>query len=163
MLVSARSPRIERLLRGLIAVSAVVLLCLVETIALARFQGPPAGDGYQVIVHPSNPIEAVDRRFLSQAFLKKVRTWPNGANIDPVDLPPASSVRQQFSVEIIGRSVASIWNYWQQMVFSGRGLPPPQLDSDDHVIAWILRKPGGIGYVSPGANLQGARVIKMTR
>jgi hypothetical protein len=115
--------------------------------------------GYRLIVNPSNPTGAVDQAFVSRAFLKKVRRWPSGATIEPVDLDPGSELRRRWSVELLGRPVEAVKSYWQQMIFSGRELPPPELDSDDGVVLFVLRRPGGVGYVSSGANLRGTKIL----
>jgi len=79
---------------------------------------PPA---YVVIVHPTNPTTSVSRRFLADAFLKKTTRWDNGETIRPVDQAPDTSVRRRFSDEVLKRSVAAVRNYWQQIIFAGRG------------------------------------------
>jgi ABC-type phosphate transport system substrate-binding protein len=118
----------------------------------------PAGD-FQVVVHPSNPASAVDRRFLSQVFLRKTTHWESGESTRPVDLPADSETRRRFSEVIHGRSVAAVKNYWQQIIFAGRGVPPPELESDEAVLRHVTRWPGAVGYVSAGAELRGARVL----
>ena len=57
------------------------------------------------------------------------------------------------------RSVAAVKSYWQQMVFSGRGVPPPELDTEAQVVSFVLRNPGSVGYVSVGTSLHGARTL----
>jgi hypothetical protein len=49
--------------------------------------------------------------------------------------------------------------YWQQLIFSGRDVPPPELESDDAVVAYVLAHRGSIGYVSGMAELKNARVL----
>jgi ABC-type phosphate transport system substrate-binding protein len=117
------------------------------------------GAGYRMIVNASNPVETVDRRFLTEAFFKKTTRWPNDLLIRPADQSTDSPARRAFSDDVLRRSVAAVKSYWQQMVFSGRGLPPPELDDDAEVVKFVVRNPGAIGYVSPGANVAGAKPI----
>lgn len=114
---------------------------------------------FRIVVHPSNPATSLDRRFFSQAFLKKTTTWDGGELIRPVDLPASTETRRQFSEVIHGRSVAAVKSYWQQVIFSGRGVPPPELDSEEAVIRHVTRHPGGLGYIAAGTELQGAKVV----
>ena len=116
---------------------------------------PPA---YVVIVHPTNPTTNVSRRFLADAFLKKTTRWDNGETIRPVDQAPDTSVRRRFSDEVLKRSVAAVRNYWQQIIFAGRGVPPPELNGDEEVIKYVTEHDGAVGYVS-GSNTGGAKVI----
>jgi hypothetical protein len=119
----------------------------------------PAAPAYRVIVHPANPVTSIERAFIAQALLRKVRTWPAGPIIEPVDLRPDSATRRALTEEVLGRSVSAVSSYWQQMIFSGRGLPPTELDTDAQVVDYVLHRPGALGYVSSGAELRGAKVL----
>jgi ABC-type phosphate transport system substrate-binding protein len=119
------------------------------------------GPAYQIVVNSENPADALDRRFLGDAFLKKMTTWPQGEVIRPVDLPPHSPIRRRFTGDVLNRSVDAVKRYWQQHIFSGRDLPPPEVDTDDDVIAYVLKHPGGVGYVSAGADLHGTKAVPL--
>ncbi len=138
----------------------VVLLILLGTRTAASGADPRAS-GWRVIVNPQNLVASVDRKFLAEAFFKKTTRWPNDELIRPVDLEPDASIRRRFSDEVLKKSVAAVKSYWQQMVFSGRGLPPPELDNEDQVVRFVLKNPGAIGYVSGNTDLQGAKVIPL--
>ncbi len=113
----------------------------------------------RVIVNAANPADGVDRRFLSEAFFKKTTRWPDEETIRPVDLTPSSPVRRTFSEEILKRPIAAVKSYWQQMVFAGHGVPPPELESESDVVKFVARNRGAVGYVSPGAALSGVKII----
>lgn len=130
-----------------------LLVILLSASALAQ---APA---YRVIVHPSNAVASLSRDQLADAFLKKVTRWPSGEAIRPVDLHSGASARQKFVHDVLRRSLAAVRSYWQQLIFSGRNIPPPELDSDAAVIAYVLKYPGAIGYVSGDANVADAKVI----
>ena len=124
---------------------------------------PVAASGtlYRVVVNPANPVTAVDRKFLADVFLKKITRWEGGDSARPVDLRPDAAARQQFSDEVLRRSVGAVKAYWQQLVFSGRDVPPPEVDTDEQVIRYVLRFTGGVGYVSGAANLDRVKPISI--
>jgi ABC-type phosphate transport system substrate-binding protein len=124
----------------------------------ARAESAPA---YRVIVHPDNPITSVTRDFLIDAFLKRTTRWSDGEAIRPVDQRADSLVRRYFSEHILQRSVAAVKSYWQQRIFSGRELPPPELDSDEAVVGYVLKHRGALGYVSGSAKLERAKVVQV--
>jgi ABC-type phosphate transport system substrate-binding protein len=132
---------------------------------LAAFSGRSGmvnADGwtaFHVIVNPDNATSAVERKFLAEAFLKKVTRWPNDELIRPVDQDSSAPARHAFSDGVLKRSVAAVKSYWQQMVFSGGGVPPPELDSEGDVVKFVLRNRGAVGYVSGSVNLQGAKIV----
>lgn len=140
--------------RALCRRDAVVVLSLLALQAVGLGAARAAGASeFVVIVHPDNPRTAVERAFLAKAFLKEVSRWPHDEQVQPVDLGRDSPTRARFSERVIGRSVAAVRNYWQQRIFSGRGLPPPEMSSDEQVVRFVLEHRGGVGYVSPRADL----------
>jgi ABC-type phosphate transport system substrate-binding protein len=141
-------------------ISLALLLAL--TVLCAVLGRPAAGapaPAFQVIVNPRNPAASVERTFLEEAFLKKVTAWPDDQVIRPVDLAPDSPVRRVFTHDILNRSVEAVKNYWQQRIFSGRDVPPPELSRDEEVVQFVLKHEGGVGYVSGTADVGGCRVI----
>ena len=114
---------------------------------------------YQVIVNPSNAATSLDQAFVEDAFLKKATHWNNDDAIRPADLVSSSPVRRKFTEEVLKRSVEAVKGYWQQRIFSGRDVPPPEFETDDDVVRYVLKYGGAIGYVSGGANLNGSKAV----
>ncbi len=138
---------------------SVVFLALV-IIGLCHPPSTAQGTGsYVVIVHPDNQAKAVSKKRVSRLLLKEIAKWDGGQSAQPVDLDSNSETRRDFSRDVHGRSVASIKNYWQRRIFSGRGVPPPEVATDLAVISHVRSHPGGIGYVSASARLTGVRVL----
>ncbi len=134
----------------------VLAIILGFTIGLAG--SPSAEPGFTVIVNRHNDVRTLDRRTVAEAFLKKRTHWTSDRPIAPVDQPKSAAVRKRFSRQILGRSVEAVRAYWNQMVFSGRGVPPPEVDGDDAVLVYVGRHSGAIGYVSADVDLRGSRV-----
>lgn len=135
------------------------ILLLVFLLPALLGAGGDSRTGYRIIVNQKNPMTAIDRTYLSEIFLKKVRYWPQRNAIKPADLTTESSVRRQFTEDVLNRSVGSIKNYWQQRIFSGRDVPPPELETDRQVIDFVSKNVGGIGYVSNSANIRKVKVV----
>jgi ABC-type phosphate transport system substrate-binding protein len=103
---------------------------------------------FHVVVHASNPVSALTRADLARIFLKKTSVWSDGKTVLPVDLGPESATRRGFSRRVLERDVASVKTYWQQMIFSGRAVPPPEKISEVDVLGFVRANSGAIGYVS---------------
>jgi ABC-type phosphate transport system substrate-binding protein len=144
--------------RGALLLLSSVLSVLVALCALssAHAESPAV---FRVIVHPDNPSSAFNREFLTDAFLKRTTRWNDGETIKPVDQRVDSLARRRFSESVLQRSVAAVKSYWQQRIFSGRDLPPPELDSDDAVVGYVLKHRGAVGYVSGSAKLDRVKVV----
>jgi hypothetical protein len=112
---------------------------------------------FKIVVHADRPSQ-VERSFLVDAFLKNVTRWPDGEAIRPIDQRPDSPTRRKFSESVLKRSVPAVKTYWQQRIFSGRGVPPPELDSDEAVIRYVESHTGAVGYVSGSTPIGKAKV-----
>jgi ABC-type phosphate transport system substrate-binding protein len=114
---------------------------------------------YWVIVHPDNPTSTLQRDDVSRLFLKKITHWSDGRTATPVDLVESSAAREAFSRDVHHRPPSAIKKYWQQMVFSGESAPPPEVATEEDVLAMVSSDPGAIGYVSDEAVLRGVKIL----
>jgi len=135
--------------------SGIIAVVLLAASAVAE----PPRPGFVIVVHPSSPVTSVERKFLAEVFLRRTTRWADDTPIRPVDLEPDSPARGRFSQEILSRSVAAVRNYWQQRIFSGEGLPPPELAGEEAVLTYVSSHPGAIGYVAPGTRLANVRAL----
>jgi ABC-type phosphate transport system substrate-binding protein len=146
---------------GRLAISVALLVAAIAICATVSGQQrpAPAAPVYQIIVNPRNGVTTVDRKFLEDAFLKKITAWPNDEVIKPADLAPDSPVRRAFTHEILNRSVEAVKGYWQQRIFSGRDTPPPEFQRDEDIVQYVLKHEGGVGYVSGTASVDACHVL----
>ena len=117
--------------------------------------------GYLIIVNPESRVRELGRSFVRAAFLKKAATWADGATIRPVDLPRVSPVRERFTREVLNKTPAQLRAYWNQQIFSGKGVPPPEVDSDAAMIAYVLHHQGAMGYLPLSVDPRGAVVVTL--
>lgn len=116
---------------------------------------------YRVIVNPANPVRELSRAFVRDAFLKKAASWGAGTTIRPVDLGKQFPARQRFTREVLNKTPAQLRAYWSQLIFSGKAVPPPELESEAAMIAYVLRNHGAMGYLPLTADPQGAAVVRL--
>jgi ABC-type phosphate transport system substrate-binding protein len=119
----------------------------------------PAAYPFLVVVNEANPIVSLSPDELSDLFLKKSSRWSDGSLVLPVDQGEDSHIRESFNREVHRKSAAAVRAYWQQRIFSGRDVPPPEKRGDAEVIAFVRNNPAAIGYVSAAASTSGIRVL----
>ena len=56
----------------------------------------------------------------------------------------------------------AIKTWWNQQIFAGKGVPPPELTSDAKVLAYVSANAGAIGYVSTDINTSDVKVVAVT-
>lgn len=146
-------------------VSTIALAIGLATLGALAFGANPShaqSPSFLVIVHPSNGVSSLSRNEVRNMFLRRTRQWPDGTSVEPVDQAASSDVREAFSRAVHGRSATSVASHWRQQVFSGRGVPPPVRNGNSSAAGYVLGHRGGIGYVSAGANVGRARVIRVS-
>ncbi len=117
--------------------------------------------GFKIVVHPDNPVQSMSIDEVAAMMLKTTTSWAGGTAIVPVDQVDTAPVRQAFSRTILRRKTMAVRSYWRQRLFAGVSVPPPELDSDAEVLAYVRRHRGAIGYVSENAPTTGARVVTL--
>lgn len=132
---------------------------LALTISLALAGSSPAAGAFVLVAHPGVKAKSLSRADVSRLFLKKTTNWPGGVAVVPVDQPAASRTREAFSRDVHGRSAAAVDAYWQKLVFSGSGVPPTTLASDEEVLRFVRTTPGGVGYVSLGTDTHEVSIV----
>lgn len=151
------APRRTRGRRALVC--AALWVSLGVLLAGERTAGAEATPAYVVIVHAKSGTGSVERAALSDIFLKKSARWGSGESAVPVDQKSGAAVRDAFSRGVLGRSTAAVRSYWTQRIFSGRDVPPPELDGDQAVVSYVASHVGAVGYVTASANLTGVKPL----
>ena len=127
-----------------------------------RAESAATGTDYLVVVNDGNPTKAMTSKEISELFLAMEPVWGSGQTARPVDLKSDSPVRRSFSQAVHGRNVTAVKSYWQKMIFSGKGAPPPELEHETEVFRFLAANPSGIGYVSSGTLLpSGIRPLRI--
>jgi ABC-type phosphate transport system substrate-binding protein len=118
---------------------------------------------FKVVVNSANVVTALPRETIKRMFLKKTTMWPDGQTVEPVDQHSDSVGRRAFSKTMLGRDSTEIAAYWNQLIFSGRGLPPVTKATESEVLSYVRDKPNAIGYVTSDAKIgDGVKVVRVT-
>ena len=145
-----------------IAVALLALAAGTARVAAAQRTPQPVEKQFVVIVGEASPITSISREQLSQIFLKKSKVLPGGREAMPVDVVGHAKVRIAFSNVVHKRSVVAIENFWNQQIFGGKDVPPPQMAREVDIVAFVRGNPDAVGYVSPTVELgQGVRVVRL--
>jgi ABC-type phosphate transport system substrate-binding protein len=135
---------------------------LVAFLSLGTAPAPSPAQDFAVIVNVSNPVSTLSKDEVAKLFLKKTVSWSSGQSASPVELPPTTKVREAFAREVLNKSVAQVRSYWQQQIFSGRDVPPPEKPTEDDVLAFVRANPNAIGYVSRTASVgRGVKILSL--
>ena len=107
-----------------------------------------AQSSFKIVVNSTNPISSIPRVEAQRYFLKKATRWEDGTQVKPIDLKADSPAREKFTKDVLNKTVSAVKSYWQGQIFSGAGIPPKEVTSDQAVLEWISSNSGGIGYIA---------------
>ena len=93
------------------------------------------------------PHLAMSRETLRNVYLKKIFVDGNGQRLVPVNLPPASALRDTFVSSLLDMPESRLADYWNRQYFQGVS-PPYVLASQQAVVRFVATTPGAIGYVA---------------
>ncbi|MBF0164247.1 MAG: substrate-binding domain-containing protein [Magnetococcales bacterium] len=129
----------------------VSMLGFVSEVALA--------ENLVVVVHPSNPLTALTRPQLSDLFLGRGTTFPDGQRATIVEQARDSRTRESFFRLVNGMSLNQVNTYWARLTFSGRINPPTFMTDGRGVLRTVATNPEAIGYVDAGLVDESVRVL----
>lgn len=129
--------------------------CLLAGLALVGLSLPLRAEnaGMRVIVNNANPLQSMLRDEVAKLFTGKNNKWPDGSSVLPVDLAGKTPTRRLFSTEILKRELEAVESLWQQLIFSGKAVPPQVKATEAEVVAFVKENPGAIGYISYATDL----------
>ena len=100
-----------------------------------------------VVMSAKSPVTALTKDQVSDIFLGKASTFPQGGQAVPIDLAAGAPNRDEFYTKVTGRTAVQLKSYWAKQSFSGKGTAPKAVAGDDEVKKLIAANPNTIGYI----------------
>jgi ABC-type phosphate transport system substrate-binding protein len=111
------------------------------------------------VVSAKSPITALSKSQVTDIFLGRVSSFPDGVQAVPIDQAEGSITRVEFYAKVVGKTAAQIKAYWSKIIFTGRGQPPPTVSSSAEVKERLVENPAAIGYIDASMVDDSVRVV----
>lgn len=118
---------------------------------------------FLVILHPSELLLAdelkpkvldsngkagsLSQETIREIFFMRLSSWPDGSPIRVFVLPDNNPIHVQFAKEVLGVYPFQLRSAWDRLVYSGTGVAPTTVETQEEMKARIEGTPGGIGYI----------------
>ena len=123
-----------------------------------------ASEVLYIIVNAKSTVQTLTKKEVKNIFLGEIKSFPNGNPAKPVVQPIGAPSRAAFMNKIIQRNESRWRAHWARLLFTGKGIPPLELEEDDELLEVIARKKGAIGYfVGEDKEYKGVRVLMKVR
>lgn len=109
-----------------------------------------AADDVIAIVHRDNP-HPIDKAYVVGIYTGRLKGWPDGSPVFPLDQDLGGEVRDAFCQEWLGRSPAAVNAIWAQNIFTGKALPPKIVAADERMKRIVATNRNAIGYIRRSA------------
>lgn len=111
-----------------------------------------------VIIHPDNDAQLTTED-IAKIYLGKIKRFPNGNLAVALDRAEGTDVRIKFLESTVGKDETKMKSYWSRLIFTGKGIPPKVVESDQEVRELVSRNPDIIGYIDSSAVDNTVKVI----
>ncbi len=112
----------------------------------------------KIIANPSVKADSISPDEIRSVFLAERHSLHDGSHVEPV-FEKSGPTHEAFLREFLGEDSESLQNYYGALVFTGKSAMPRSFNSDAEVLAYVVKTRGAIGYVSPSASTEGAKVL----
>ncbi len=116
-----------------------------------------------VVAGADSPAITLSKDQISDIFLGKITSLPNGSSVTPVDQPESNPLRDEFYLKVANKSAAQAKALWAKLYFTGRGEPPREARDDDDIKKIVNSTRGAIGYIDQSAVDKSVKVLLIVR
>jgi ABC-type phosphate transport system substrate-binding protein len=138
------------------SVSAWKVVFVVSTISL--FNPTSVSAEVAIVVHPSND-SSFDQDAIKKIFLGKNKSFSNGRTVILMGPNYNDPATEEFNSKVIGKSSSQVKAYWSKILFTGKGTPPQELDSNSAVLNAVSSNPDAIAYMDASAVTDAVKVV----
>ncbi|MBF0435470.1 MAG: hypothetical protein HQL77_08875 [Magnetococcales bacterium] len=115
-----------------------------------------------VIVNKSNPVTSMSSAQVSDLYLGRSRTFPDGSIAHVIDHAREAPLREEFFRRINGMPLNKVNTFWARLAVSGQIMPPVTKTNSGDVILAVQEDSKAIGYVEDSPLIDGV-VIQVLR
>lgn len=101
-----------------------------------------------VIVNQQNSLEQLTKKQLIDLYMGRTRHFDSGSRVIAVDASLQSAEREAFYQMLVEKTIPEIQAYWARLLFTGRAVPPFQVESTNDIINFVSENGSAIGYVA---------------
>jgi ABC-type phosphate transport system substrate-binding protein len=100
-----------------------------------------------VIAHKSAPAQNLEADKILDIYTLNTKNWADGSKITVFELKGDSPVKSRFYTAL-NTAFAEMQKIWLKKQFSGKGLPPTAVNSEQELLERVANTPGAIAYVN---------------
>jgi hypothetical protein len=132
---------------------------LVVVIAFACNFSLQVANATEIVVNKSVPQGEYSTEDLRAIFSMQKRFWPGQRQIKVFILPDGNKTHKEFVKNNLNMFPHQLRRVWDRMTYSGTGIAPVELSTEQEMIEKIATTPDSIGYLPGQPDNDNIRVI----
>jgi ABC-type phosphate transport system substrate-binding protein len=100
-----------------------------------------------VSIENNNSYTSIDKDLVERIFLSKVKNFPDGSVVKPINLEQGHYLRDEFNRGFLSKTESQLSRYWSRLRFSGKAELPQEAKTVEEVKALVASNPSLIGYI----------------
>lgn len=102
----------------------------------------------EIVTHPQVTESSLTKSQLRRIYTMRQLRWSNNRAITVFVLPSQHALHQRFAKERLQIFPYQLNRIWHKLTYSGLGVAPIIVKSEEELIQAVLETPGAIGYLS---------------
>lgn len=119
---------------------------------------PVAAAEIYVIANTAIPVNALSETELRDIYIGKRTIWNGNLKIVPI-IAPSLSLHDEFVLKYTRKSNTQFKSWWLKLVFSGEGVFPKTVLSENEMVEKVGDTEGAIGYTSSAITTDRVKTI----
>ncbi len=120
-----------------------------------------AGAELVVIVNKDNPATTIRAAELRMIYNGGKRTFHHGVSVQPANLTSENPVGRDFFANVLHIDAESYRLFWVRMIFSGKGRPPVEFETEQEAINFVAANKGGLAFVDSANATNAVKTVKI--
>ena len=100
-----------------------------------------------VSIENENSYTSIDKDLVERIFLSKVKNFPDGSVVKPLNLKQGHYLRDEFNSGFLSKTESQLSRYWSRLRFSGKAQLPQEARTVEEVKTLVANNPNLIGYI----------------
>lgn len=134
-------------------------LCVAFILLLVSVQ--PAF-GTSIIIHSDQAVSELTLTTVRAKFAMRIPVWPDGTPVRVFVLDDNDRLHIEFCKTILGMFPYQLRRIWDRQVFSGTGIAPVLVSSEQEMLARVAATKGAIGYLSDNLVDDSVRTVRIS-
>lgn len=114
-----------------------------------------------IIIHPEQSETHISQSSLRAIFAMRIPQWPDGTPVHVFVLEDNNPLHVQFCKSVLGMFPYQLRRIWDQQIFSGTGIAPTVVSSEQEMRERVAHTKGAIGYVEHEPNDNSVKLVEM--